>query len=491
MKRIAACMLALVMITQQLAGCSNEQENTVQKTKEELFGESKNAFGNVTAPFDFDWKQCDGVVLDFLVENNINANILAREVDKFTEVTGIKVNIRSMDFDTMTKKLNMEFISKTDQYELIYVDPYQTLCRFYEQLEDLNQYENNPDIPNIVGGMESFSEQDRIVCSYFLNDEKLCAVPFDTTTMLLYYREDIFEKYQEEMEQDLGYQPNPGVPSFTWQQYEEVSGWITEHVPEIAYGSITMSADHNSIYTEFSNLLSANGGDYFLDEGINSYGEKNAGRLMADSPAFLEALARYKRLVDQNPEEVKALNWTEGADLFKEGKVAMMLNWDENVPVVENKKESLVSGKVGYGVLPYGTERSANIYGGSGIGVNSNCSDVKKLAAWLFIVWATSPKLQIDAFLEEEGGNMPTRSNLNALITAQYMAQLPQALAALTAHKKSYAYYRPKLEKGYEFENIIIMNLRKMLEEDLSAEETAENMIREWEPFQPESQWEK
>lgn len=174
------------------------------------------------------------------------------------------------------------------------------------------------------------------------------------------------------------------------------------------------------------------------------------------------------------------MSWTQGVELFKEGEVAMMPNWDENAPVVENERESAVAGKVGYSVLPFGSKRSANIYGGSGIGINKNCSEVKKLASWLFIVWATSPQLQIETFLEEEGGNMPTRSNLYALITAQYMARIPQASASITAQKKSYAYYRPKLERGYRFEYIIITNLRSMLEEDLSAEETAGRMMLDW-----------
>lgn len=487
MRRGICWFLVVVLSVQVFWGCGKEK-GEVQGGKTELFGGEQNAFGNVTAPAEFDWKQCDGVILDFLVENNINANILSREVDKFTEVTGIKVNVRSMDFATMSEKLNMEFISKTDQYELIYVDPYQTLCRFYDQLEDLNIYENNPDIPHIVGGLESFSERQVKVCSYFLDDEKLYAVPFDSTTMILFYRKDIFDQYKEEMKRDLGFEPSPGTQSFTWEQYEEVSRWITEHVPEVKYGNLTMSAEHNSIYTEFSNILSAYGGDYFQKSQVDSMGCVTGGELQADTPAFLEALAQYKRLVYLEPEEVRSLNWTEGAVLFQQGEAALMLNWDEIAPVVENEKDSKVSGKTGYGVLPFGRERSANIYGGSGIGINSNSSEIKKLASWLFIVWATSPQNQINTFLEKEGGNMPTRSNLNALITGQYMINLPQASATITAQKKSYAYYRPKLEKGYEFERVIITNLRKMLEEDLSPDTTAQMMIRAWEPYRSEGE---
>lgn len=464
-------------------GCAQSQNSSFDREismEEELFGEEKSAFGNVTAPENFQWRQFDGIVLNFLVENNINANILSREVDKFTEVTGIKVNIRSMDFDSMVEKLNMEFISKTDEFDLVYVDPYQTLCRFYKQLEDLNQYENHPELPHIVGGLGSFSRQQVEVCSYFQNDEELYAIPFDATTMILYYRKDIFEKYKGEMREALGYEPAPGTASFTWEQYGEVSSWLTENVPELEYGSITMSAKHNSIYTEFSNLLSAYRGDYFAKDGLSSYGDIMGGEILCDSQEFLEALKQYKSLVYRGDEKTRDLNWTDCSLLFQEGKVGMMINWDENAPVVENKKESVVAGKVGYGVLPFGTVRSANIYGGEGIGINKNSSQVKKTAAWLFIVWATSPQVQIKIFLEEEGGNMPTRSSLNALIAAQYMVRLPQASAVITAGKKSYAYYRPKMQWGYEFENMIITHLKTMLKEDITADETARRMKKDW-----------
>jgi len=475
-------LLTVLLLTSALTSCQTPEESSTPSMRMELFEEKKNAFGNIEAPSDFDWKQCDGIILDFIVENNINANILSKECDKFTNVTGIKVNIKSMDFNTMTEKINMEFISKTGRYELIYVDPYQTLNRFHEELEDLNRFEDNPDIPHIVGGLDSFSPAQTEVCSYFQTKDKLCAIPFDSTTMIFFYRKDIFEKYGDAMQQDLGYDSHPGSSSFTWEHYIEVSEWIDVHVPknEIRYASLTMSAAHNSIYTEFSNVLNSYGGDYFADKNVNTLGIPLGSTLLADSDAFIKALEIYQKIAYLDRDNAGKFNWTEGADIFKNGEAAMMLNWDENAPALENSRESMVAGNVGYAVLPYGSVRSANIYGGSGIGINSNTSEEKKLAAWLFIVWATSPQLQINAFLEDQGGNMPTRTNLNHLITGQYMAKLPHASATITAQKKSFAYYRPKIEKGYEFENMMITNLTQMIHDNLSAMQTAQNMQKDW-----------
>jgi len=477
----------IICLLFQVAGCSlskNEviEEKDVSELAVQLFGEEGNAFGNIMAPEGFDWRICEGITIDFIVENNINANILSKESEKFTAVTGINVRIRNMDFVTMKEKINIEFISQIGQYELIYVDPYQTLPLFKEGLEDLRKYEDDESLPHIVGGLESFSAKQVEVCSFYEEEDKLCAIPFDSTTMIFYYRKDIFEKYGEQMERDLGYMPLPGSAEFTWERYLEVSEWMGENIPkeEIRYPSVTMSADHNSIYTEFSNYLSAYGGDYFLEENINSIGLEVGKELHSDTPEFIKALEMYKKVNTSTELGKVGLTWDESANLFQNGEVAMMLNWDENAAKMENQKQSKVAGKTEYTVLPYGSERSANIYGGSGIGINKYVSEEKKLAAWLFIVWCTSPQIQIHTFLEEEGGNMPTQENLQHLISAYYMVKLPQAKAVINAQKPRYAYYRPKMKYGSEFELLMRKNLREYLQGDISAEEIGAKMKAEW-----------
>ncbi len=445
------------------------------------FEEERNAFGNITAPSDFDWKQCDGTVLNFLLEDNINANILSKEVEKFTNATGIEVNIKCVDFNTLVEKINMDFISKTAQYDLIYVDPYQTLDRFSDSLENLYLYENNDRLPHIVGGLASFQKEHTYICSFFKTNQKLCAIPFDSTSMILFFRKDIFQKYGEEMKQELGFIPQPGTVSFTWEQYLQTAEWIANNVPksEIKYSSLNMSAKHNSIYTEFSNFLSAYGGSFFKERDAHLYGVDAAKNLQADSKEFQKALSVYKEYTKLAPSET-GFNWTQVTEAFKQGDVAMMINWDENAAAIESKKDSAVAGKVGYGILPKGDTRSACIYGGSGIGINSYAGEREKLAAWMFIVWATSPQVQLATFLGEEGGNLPTRTSLIRLIEAKYMFQLPQSSAAIRSLKKNYAYYRPKMGKNYEFEEILVNHLYQMIHENVDVETTARNMKNDW-----------
>ena len=467
----------VIILAFLLAGCTKTTD--IEGIKTELFGEKVNEFGNVESPAAFDWKQCDGVILNFICEDNINANILSKEVAKFTEVTGIKVNIKRMDFNTLEEKINMEFISKTAQYELIYVDPYKTLNRFSDSLEDLNLYENDALLPHIVGGLESFSEEHLDVCSYFGNRDKLYTIPFDSTTMIMFYRKDIFEQYGEQMRRDLDFDPEPGNGDFTWDQFIEVSKWISENVKnsEVKYGSLTMSAKHNSIYTAFSTILGSYGGDYFTNQKIVSIGTSTGTQLQSRTAEFITALKIFKEMVALNPENKQGFTWDEGANAFTEGKVAMMINWDENVSAVENSK---IAEKVGYSILPKGLERSSNIYGGSGIGINSYASSKKKLAAWMFIVWATSPEIQMKSFLKKDGGTLPTRRALIEKIDQEYSEKMPQAAAMIKSQKKEYAYYRPKMKNGYEFEHIMITNLFDMIQEDLSVRSVSIHMKSQW-----------
>ncbi|MDF2524255.1 MAG: hypothetical protein K0R31_1896 [Clostridiales bacterium] len=476
-ERLRRVLIIILSISVLAAGCAKSTDKSGSKI--ELFGEQENEFGNVEAPVTFDWNQCDGTILNFICEDNINANILSKECEKFTEVTGIKVNIKRMDFNSLEEKINMEFISKTSQYDLIYVDPYKTLNRFSEGLEDLNLYENDAALPHIVGGLESFLKEQLEVCSYFEEDDKLCTVPFDTTTMILFYRKDIFDQYREQMKKDLGFEPSPASGYFTWDQYIEVSKWINKHVDEseVKYGSLAMSAKHNSIYTAFSTVLGAYGGDYFTYDKIVSLGTVTGPEIQSKTNDFRTALKKFKEIVALNPENKEDCTWAEVTDSFSKGEVAMMINWDENRSAVENSK---VAGKVGYSILPKGSLRSSNIYGGSGIGINSYASSKKKLAAWMFIVWATSPTVQMKAFMENDGGTLPTRSALREMIEKEYSKDMPQVKAMYLSQEKEYAYYRPKMKNGYEFEEIMVTNLYDMIQNDLNVKSVGIKIKSQW-----------
>lgn len=485
-KKLLAVILACIF----LVSCGyeyQERDREIQPEEKPVKSISLKGtnFENLKLPEGYDIRQFEGMTLNFIVENNLYANILSHESEEFSEVTGINVKIRAVDFDTLVQKVNLDFIAQAGEYQLVYVDPYQTLNRFHEYLEVLNPYNSNPAMPKIEGFMDDFVESQTEVCSYFENDSNVYSVPFDSTTMILYYRKDIFDKYRDRFMSEMGYDWTPGTSGFTWDRYYEAAKWIDENVPnnEVKYGSGLMAQKHNSIFCEFSNILAAYGGDYFSDDKINSLGLKTFSRINVLDESFIQALDMYKKIASVSAPQSTNWNWTDLAKEFRDGEVAMMANWDENYTYVEDPVHSKVAGKVGYAVLPYGDVRSANIYGGSGIGINKYADEREKQAAWLYIVWATSRDMQLKVLKHPEGGSLPTRKS--AYVSKDSYQEDYSALkhmpAVLEAWKPENIYLRPKVSNFYEIEKVLISNLHDMIEDNLDSVEISRKIHTELE----------
>ena len=151
----------------------------------------------------------------------------------------------------------------------------------------------------------------------------------------------------------------------------------------------------------------------------------------------------------------------------------MMPNWDENWAAIENGELSKVAGKVGYSILPYGDVRSANIYGGAGIGISKFATEEQKKAAWLFIVWMASRDIQLVILNAPEGGNIPPRKSVCEDEEIRKATNALQMEVVLSAWEEDKVYFRPKTANFVHVERIIKDTLYDMLRNDLTPEATA------------------
>lgn len=477
----------LIMMVIPLLGCSYNTSNddNLDFKQVETIKFDSTSFEYYDFPDDFNIRQYEGITLNFILENTIYANILSHQSVEFTKYTGIDINIRPIDFDTVMQKISLDLISKTGKYQVIYCDPYRILNRFHNDLEDLNLFMENKLLPQLQVGKDDFFEEQYVVCSYFEDDEEIHSIPFDSTTIIFYYRKDVFDDYADEFYEDMGYDWTPGTKDFTWERYIEVSKWIDDNVPNdiVEYGSGQMAKNHNSIMCDFSNVLASNGGDYFLDERLNTYGLESFESPTMLSESFIESLYTYKEMVKVAAPDSSSWYWADSVDAFANGEIAMMVNWDENYSTIKNGANSLVAENVATSILPYGKSRSANIYGGAGIGINKYASEKEKEAAWFFITWATSKSMQLEVLKHPEGGGMPTIKSAyeDEEIKAYLAGENPNVPyshmeAVLEAWEKENIYLRPKIGNSYEVEMIINNNLWEMITKDLEPEYVAQNM---------------
>lgn len=486
---IAVCLLTIAFSVFIFIDVDIEDTKVKESYVYDLKGTS---FENIDLPDDYDIRQFEGMTLRFIVENNRHATILLNESQEFSELTGINIKIKPVDFDTLVQKINLDFIAKAGQYQIVYVDPYKTLNQFHEYLEVLNSYNNDIKMPHIQGFMNDFFVYQTDAISHFENTQNIYTIPFDSTTMILYYRTDIFDKYADQFYEDKGYDWTPGKKDFTWERYIEVAKWIDENVPdnEVKYGSGGMAQEHNSIFCEFSNILAAYGGDFFNDEGINTLGLESFESIAVLDSKFVKALDIYKEMIEASAPESVNWNWTDSANAFRNGEIAMMLNWDENYPYLDDQIYSKAAGNVGTAIMPYGDVRSANIFGGSGIGINKFATEEEKQAAWLYITWATSKEMQLNVLLHPEGGNLPTRKSVYEVpeirsaidgvqSTVQDELNIEQINVVLDAWKSENIYLRPKVSNFYDVEKVLIKYLHDFISQDLDSTNVSTKIYQE------------
>ena len=117
------------------------------------------------------------------------------------------------------------------------------------------------------------------------------------------------------------------------------------------------------------------------------------------------------------------------------------------------------------------------MYGGTGIGINNSAPDDEQKAAWLFVVWATSPETQRMGLFSKEGGGTPTRQSVYNMPEVKAAEKRPSdAPNMLTAGAVSKAWepqnigLRPKSQQWNKCDTIIFTEVSKMLAGDESPE---------------------
>jgi multiple sugar transport system substrate-binding protein len=446
------------------------------------------------------WEQYKdaGIQLDFLSEDTPPTAAMIDHVGEFEELTGIKVNITQTNLADVVTKVLLDFTSQAGEIDVIYADPQQIMAPLYGNFTDLRQFIDDPSLPPLPLGLEDFDEMNLIGSGYMIDREKLLAIPYDAPTMTLVYRADIFENstYKDLYQAEKGYDWTPG-PNITWEQYRDIAEWINA---KVADGTITeqvagtghQAKQYDSLMCDFSNVLLASGGGYFENPDYATWGTATPGGATLDTPEALEAAALYRSILEQAAPGSLSWDWNGLAEAFSAGGIAMAPEWHEYASVFEDETLSTVAGKVKWALLPKGPAGSKNLWGGTGLAVNSYASPDQQRAAWMYITWATSPEIQKRLLLE---GSTPTRTSVFEDPEVQEWIQagddplvnmLPLVLEAWKPENIGLA--QGKITTWIQVDQAIFTHLSRMLAggvtpEQAMADAVAEiNAINKWPP---------
>lgn len=435
--------------------------------------------GEVHAGGEGIWKQCSGTTINFISENTAPTSAIAANLQPFKELTGIDVRISQLVLTSVEQKVALDLGSRSGEYAVIYADPYMIMPALHNGFADLREFLNDHSLPSVPKGLNDFIHTQLLAAGRF--EDKLLALPYDCPTIIWCYRKDLFDKYHDSMQQDLGFDPTPSI-NITWEQYYRIAKWFNGNVDEVPYGTGHQAKQFTSLKDDFADVLWAYGGDFFENgDKVGLYGSTDPGPSIVDQPKAVEAAAFYKKLVGIAHPGSLSWDWNDLAEAFGAGEIAMCPEWHEDaaawwVP-------GALEGKVGFSPLPTGPARSANHYGGTGLAINRYASKEQQKAAWLFLVWATSPATQRAGLFSSVGGGTPTRQSVYAMPSVRQATHPPtKAPNMLTynaikeAWKPQNIGLRPKVPQWNQCDVVICSELSSMLTAGKSPQATMQDM---------------
>jgi len=305
------------------------------------------------------------------------------------KLTGMKVKVVPMDIHALHDKQIADYLAGTGSYDIVTfthtsMDDF-IAAGLAEPLDPyIEKYMNKEDLEDIL---PIYRE------ALMRRNGKWYALGDDGDVFILYYRKDLFEDPQNQMEfkAQYGYELKPPK---TWEEFYDIEKFFTEKYAPDLYGAVLQRAPGQA-YAWFVGAFAGNGGRYFNPETMEPEINKEAG------------IKTLKQMVEQNkymPPGIETWGFMEVLNAWLAGKAAMVITWppigrwSEGYGTYTKQlawvPKTKVAGKVGYMPMPGGRPTLSAAFS---LGVNTLSKH--KEAAYLFIQWWTSPEISLQVVM--------------------------------------------------------------------------------------------
>ena len=270
---------------------------------------------------------------------------------EFEAESGIDVEVILAPFDQMFQKSILAATNKTGEYDLIQMER-PTLPAYVakDYLVPLNQY-----LPQSF--IDDMFDVHREFCTF---DGTLYAVPHSHDVRCLYYRTDLFEQ--------AGLTNPPTTP----QELLEYSIKLNDPAGGV-YGMLFAGCSIPGVWVA-SDFFEWFGGTILDDNGQPVVNSKES---VAGLQFFVDMLQKHKTIA---PGTVN-YKWNDTRHLFAKGEAAMVSEFNDIAPLLEDPAESVVSGKYGMAPLPGPTNNGGKLLGI--LAGSKNPSGAAKLLEWV------------------------------------------------------------------------------------------------------------
>ncbi len=404
-----------------------------------------------------------GVTIRVIAEQQNPTLAMQKQIPKFEELTGIKVDLEMGPMDNVVSKEVLALESRSGAYDIIST-PYQFLGQFVvnDYLQSIDPFLDNEDLR-----LENFDRNDLIAGMVSASGEWKgvnYGIPSNTCIMMMFYRKDFFDNADEQtaFKAKYGYALEPAV---NWEQYRDMAEFFTrkagatlagEVLKTDSYGVSIAGKRHDAMTCEWLNYAWSFGGGIFNE----------SGELIMDSARNVEALEYFKEMAKFSPPGVSNNTWDELTTQMQQGIVAMQIQWNDCAPSVEDPSASKVAGMVGYAAIPQGKAPAAH-YGAWTYFIPKDAPNPE--AAWLFLQWVNTYEVQKAIALE---GGFPVLTSV--FEDPDLSKKLPYWQGSLAAYKISSK--RPRIPEWNTMNNEMMLELSKVIAGEQTAAQALGNL---------------
>lgn len=344
----------------------------------------------------------DSAELRMMVSAGGSGRAFAGIAERFTEETGIPVQVDEMALDDLRQQEILDLSTGAGNIDVVVVNN-TWLGEMSDYLVDLS--EDTGQVPDFDRGAIVPS-----MLELFASDGQQYALPVRVGGRVLVYREDLFDA------------ANIDGPPQTWEEFRTIAETLTD--PDASqYGFVAPMRQGTDMVDTWSTFLTSFGGSFVEESGeqvaFNSEEGRAATELFVD--LFLDDAVM--------PPDSTQLESDGAITEMAQGRAAMFLAYSPWISQLMDEDTSTVADSIAVSSTLPSPDGSPGLSMLNGWGFGVNVASGNQEAARQFVEFAASPDTQLFAALEHN--NDPTASPV--FENADYLAANPHAEAVLTA----------------------------------------------------------
>ena len=370
-------------------------------------------------------KPLAGITLNLASMNDQFSAVLAQIAPEFKEATGAELKVDIMDYGSLLTKTTADFVGHTAGYDLITMDIVwagQFAANGYTiDLNDLMKRDAKE-----LDAADIYPKLTEALGNY---KGKQVAYPFAGYANVLAYRKDLFDA--------AGLKAPETMEDLVAAAYK-----LTDPAKK-QYGFVANGQKGPAVAQDWMQYNAEMGGA-ILDKD---------GKPALNSEANIKSLTVYRDLFKKAaPPGAADYDWGGREESFRQGIAATMQTWSVGAPGYYDPKTSKIVGKVDIALAPRG-KGLPKIYGigGWGMAINADAKDKQKEAAWTFIKWVTSPKIQKEMNMLGAGSYIRKSTIADKELNAKY----PFLPVLNEVFENGDGDYRPRIPEYPEIQDIL------------------------------------